>query len=58
LNDELNVAVVDAGLTARFVAQFERDLERSRRLDPATWRQRPWLQKVRERFWVGFGEVF
>jgi cardiolipin synthase len=58
LNDELNVAVVDPGLTAQFVAQFERDLTRSQRLDPATWRQRPWIQKVRERFWVGFGEVF
>jgi cardiolipin synthase len=58
LNDELNVAVADAALTARFMEQFERDLQRSKRLEPSAWSQRPWLQKVREQFWVGFGEVF
>lgn len=58
LNDELNVAVSDPALAARFLQDFEADLKQSVRLDLQTWRQRSLLQKVRERFWATFGEVF
>jgi cardiolipin synthase len=58
LNDELNVAVSDPGLAARFLEDFETDLRRARRLELGSWRQRGWLAKARERFWSAFGEVF
>lgn len=58
LNDELNVAVTDPELAARFITDFERDLERAVRLEVHTWRQRPLLHKAREFFWSAFAEVF
>jgi cardiolipin synthase len=58
LNDELNVAVSSRALAARLLQDFEQDLQRTRRIDLGEWRQRPWLDKVRERFWSFFGEVF
>jgi phosphatidylserine/phosphatidylglycerophosphate/cardiolipin synthase-like enzyme len=58
LNDELNVAVADRDLTRRFAEDFERNLRVSSRLDLATWRQRPLLEKSRETFWSYFGEIF
>jgi cardiolipin synthase len=58
LNDELNVAVFDRGLTRRLTADFERDLTRSKRVDLAEWRDRPIHIKAREQVWSLFGEVF
>ena len=58
LNDELNVAVWDRALAARFTADLESDLRVSRRLELERWRQRPFMQKTREHFWSYFGEVF
>jgi len=58
LNEELNVAVASRDLAARLAADFEQDLKVSRKLELATWRQRPLLQKARERFWSAFGEIF
>ena len=58
MNDELNVAVVDADLAARLRRDFDADLEQSRRLDLEAWRRRGPLEKAREYFWSYFGEVF
>ena len=58
LNDELNVAVTSRDLAARFAADMEADIRASRRLTLDAWRQRGMLEKVRERFWGIFGEVF
>jgi cardiolipin synthase len=58
LNDELNVAVSSRDLAARFVADMNEDLRRSHRLTLEAWRERPWLEKVREHFWSYFAEVF
>ena len=58
LNDELTVAVHDAGLAAALTRDFEADLQRSLKLDAATWRERSVWQKTREEFWALFGEVF
>ena len=58
LNDELNVAVFSRALAARFLADFEADLEVSRKLELETWRRRPVMQRVQEHFWSYFGEVF
>ena len=58
LNDELNVAVADPGLAARLLADFQEDLQVSRRLTLEAWRQRSFSLKVREQFWALFGEIF
>jgi hypothetical protein len=54
----MNVAVSEPGLAHAFLQDFEQDLARSRRLDPAAWARRPALDKMRERFWSYFGELF
>lgn len=58
LNDEMNLAVSDAGFAARLLQDFEQDLRSAKRLDLETWHRRPFLDKVREHFWSYFGEVF
>lgn len=58
LNDENNIGIADRDLAARLTADFEADLARTKRLQLDAWRRRPWIEKVRERFWSAFGEVF
>jgi cardiolipin synthase A/B len=58
LNDELIVAVQDPELAAALTRDFEADLLKSVRLDPATWPNRSLWQKTREVFWAQFGELF
>jgi cardiolipin synthase A/B len=58
LNDEMNLGVNSRSLAQRFVADFEQDIKVSRKIDLDSWRRRPRLDKMRERFWVVFGEVF
>jgi cardiolipin synthase A/B len=58
LNDELNIAVMNRELAARFLSDLEQDLRVSRRLDLDSWRSRPFVEKSREQFWSYFGEVF
>jgi cardiolipin synthase len=58
LNDEMNLAVNSHDLARRFQDDFEADLKASRRITLEEWRRRPFLSKMRERFWTAFGEVF
>jgi cardiolipin synthase A/B len=58
LNDELNVLARNEQLARRFTADFQKDLQRSRRVTLDEWRRRSWLEKSRERFWGWFGEIF
>ncbi len=58
LNDELNVAAWSPDLAARLLRDFDQDLRSAERLELRTWRQRPLLEKAREKFWSYFGEVF
>ena len=58
LNDELNVAVFDPALAARFASDFERDIARSKTLKLDEWRARPLHIRAREQGWSYFGEVF
>jgi cardiolipin synthase len=58
LNDELNIAVSDRTLARRFIEDFDQDIRVSSRLELGAWRQRPWLEKAREKFWSYFGEIF
>ena len=50
LNDEATLNIVDAGFAAQQTAIFEEDLGRSRRVSLAQWRERPWREKLAERF--------
>jgi cardiolipin synthase len=58
LNDELTVAVQDQGLAQALTRDFEADMQRSIKLDAATWPERPLWQKTREWFWSHFSELF
>lgn len=58
LNDEMNVAVSSRDVASRFLEDFEQDLKVSRQITLDEWRRRPMIDKIRERFWVAFGEVF
>ena len=48
LNDELNVAVHDAGFAGRMQEIFERDLQRSRRVTYEEWRHRGLKERLME----------
>jgi hypothetical protein len=50
--------VSDRDLARRFIEDIEQDIRVSSRLEQATWRQRPRLEKAREKFWSYFGEIF
>ena len=48
LNDEANLNIYDDGFAAMMTEVFERDLQRSRRVDLDQWRARPLQQKAVE----------
>jgi cardiolipin synthase A/B len=59
LNDELTVAVFDPELARALIADFEKDIQVSKKLDAATWKdQRSIVAKLQEQFWAQFGEIF
>ena len=58
LNDEVNVAVFSRRLASRFLQDFDNDLRVSHKWTLATWRERPYSDRVHEYFWSFFGEVF
>ena len=58
LNDENNIAVADRAFAANLLEDFERDLTHSSRITLEAWRERSLLDRVRQRFWGYFGELF
>lgn len=48
LNDEANLNVYDAAFAERITAVFESDLQQSRQITHAMWKQRPWHEKLLE----------
>lgn len=48
LNDEANLNVYDAEFARRVSAEFEQDLERTRRITHQAWQRRPWHEKLLE----------
>ncbi len=58
LNDELNVAVFNPAFASRLLADFDRDITQSKRIEVDGWRSRPLHIRGRERVWSWFGEVF
>jgi cardiolipin synthase A/B len=49
LDDEINLVILEGGVVDQLDQQFEADLERSVKLDPSRWRDRPLVQRVVER---------
>ncbi len=49
LNDEANLNIYDTDFAARQTAVFERDIQKSRRITFAQWKNRPLLEKLQER---------
>ncbi|MBA3950236.1 MAG: cardiolipin synthase B [Acidobacteria bacterium] len=58
LNDENNIGIADRGLAAALLADFEADLTRTKKLELSSWRERPVYDRLRQRFWSYFGELF
>jgi cardiolipin synthase len=53
-NWEVTLGVLDPAVAARLEQKFRDDLSQSEQVDPARWRQRGLLQKLRERFFYFF----
>lgn len=53
LNDEVNLAIYDGGVTDRLQADFNRDLQQSKRVTLEEWKKRP----LTERFTEFFGRI-
>ena len=58
LNDEISVAVTDRQLAGELTRDFEQDLTRSQQLTLEEWKRRGFSEKMKERFWGMFGEIF
>ena len=50
LNDEANLNVLDRAFAERQIADFEQDLQRSRRISYEEWAKRPLKEKLMDRF--------
>jgi cardiolipin synthase len=48
-DEEVNVVAIDKPLACLLDAQFDEDLERSVRIEPARWQRRPTWQRAAER---------
>ncbi|HEX2824865.1 MAG TPA: cardiolipin synthase [Burkholderiales bacterium] len=49
LNDEANLNVYDREVAARQIADFEKDVAKSKRVTLEEWRERPWTEKLKEK---------
>ena len=50
LNDEATLNVLDTGFAAQQTRSFEDDLRRARSVSLTEWRERPWRERIAERF--------
>lgn len=48
LNDEISVALLDPALAGQLNQDFNRDVERSRRITREQWAARPWWERIEE----------
>ncbi|MDQ3169354.1 MAG: phospholipase D-like domain-containing protein [Acidobacteriota bacterium] len=58
LNDENNIGVAERKLSEALLADFEADLAKTSKVELAAWRERPWMDRAKQRFWAFFGELF
>ena len=50
-NDELDAVVLGKATGQRLAADFQADLQHAQAIDPAQWRRRSALERLREGFW-------
>jgi cardiolipin synthase len=53
-NDEGNIGILDLSFGSRMAEIFEEDVKNSTKIDKETWRQRPFLEKIKEHFFSLF----
>jgi cardiolipin synthase len=53
-NDEGNIGILDVSFGSEMTEVFEEDLKNSVKIDEETWRQRPFLEKIKEHFFALF----
>jgi cardiolipin synthase len=53
-NDEGNIGILDLSLASKMSEIFEEDLKNSTQIDEKTWRERPFLEKIKEHFFALF----
>lgn len=49
-NDEANLNALDAELARKVIERFKDDISRCRRIDLEQWKNRPWREKLADRF--------
>ena len=49
LNDEANAIIIGRDFGRQMERMFEEDLESAQAIEAQAWRERPWLQRVKER---------
>jgi cardiolipin synthase len=50
-NDEVDAVVLSAVTGSTLEQYFQQDLQHAHPVDYASWRRRPWREKMREQFW-------
>ncbi|MEW6585678.1 MAG: phospholipase D-like domain-containing protein [Nitrospirota bacterium] len=53
-NDEGNVGIIDEAFGKQMIDIFREDLEQSERITRENWRERPFMEKVKEKFFTLF----
>jgi len=53
-NDEGNIGILDLSFASQMTEVFEEDLKNSAKIDEEAWRQRPFLEKIKEHFYALF----
>jgi cardiolipin synthase len=57
-NDEGNIGILDLPFASQMTEVFEEDLKNSAKIDAEAWRQRPFLEKIKEHFFALFRKRF
>jgi cardiolipin synthase len=57
-NDEGNIGILDLPVASQMTEVFEEDLKNSAKIDAEAWRQRPFLEKIKEHFFALFRKRF
>jgi len=50
-NDEIDAVVIGSRTGAELESYFDEGVSHARRIDAQSWNQRPFSQRMRERFW-------
>jgi cardiolipin synthase len=53
-NDEGNVGILDKGFASNLINIFEEDIKNSQKIEPESWKNRPFFDKLKEHFFSIF----